>query len=166
MSVARVYVGIGSNIERERHIRAAVAGLRERFGELDLSRVYQSRAVGFDGDDFYNMVAGFEARDDVHQVAVALQQIEDANGRRRDGPRFSSRTLDIDLLLYDDLIINDGQLQLPRDEILQNSFVLLPLAEIAPRRIHPVTGKALAEHARAMLSGDALVPVEIDLSSA
>jgi len=138
--MARVYVSIGSNIEREHNIRAGVADLDVCFGPLLLSSVYESEAVGFAGDSFYNLVAGFDTALTPLQVAAELRAIEERHGRMRDGPRFSSRTLDIDLLLYDDLILHEGKLQIPRDEITRNAFVLWPLAEIAAQLRHPQLG--------------------------
>ena len=139
--MAKIYISLGSNIDREANTREGVRALRERFGELELSSVYESESVGFDGDAFYNMVIACYSDEDVHTVNKALAEIEDANGRDRSGPRFSSRTLDLDLLLYDDVILNQKGLSLPRDEIVKNAFVLWPLAEIAPELIHPLAGK-------------------------
>ena len=136
--MAKIYISLGSNIDREHNTREGVRALRERFGELQLSAVYESEAVGFEGDAFYNMVIACDSDEDVFTVNKALSEIEDANGRDRSGPKFSSRTLDLDLLLYDDLVINEKGLSLPRDEILKNAFVLWPLADIAPSLIHPV----------------------------
>lgn len=136
--MARVYVSIGSNIDAARNVRSAVAALRERYGELILSRVYESEAVGFEGDNFYNLVAGFDTLETVQQVAAHLRQIEDGHSRNRQGPRFSSRTIDLDLLLYDDLVCNEAGLNLPRDEITENAFVLQPLVEVAAEAIHPL----------------------------
>jgi 2-amino-4-hydroxy-6-hydroxymethyldihydropteridine diphosphokinase len=132
-----VFVSIGSNIDREYHIAAALDDLADAFGALVLSSVYQSEAVGFGGDDFYNLVAGFRCRASVGDLFSHLRAIEDRHGRRRDGPRFSSRTLDIDILVYDDLVGTVEGVELPRQEILENAFVLLPLAEIAGDRVHP-----------------------------
>lgn len=143
--MARAYVSIGSNIDREANIRGAVAGLRARFGALRLSPVYESVAVGFAGDHFYNLVAGFDTDLPPREVAAILRRIEGEHGRRRDGPRFSARTLDIDLLTWDDLVLNEAGLVLPRPEILTNAFVLRPLADIAPHRRHPGTGRTYAE---------------------
>lgn len=143
--MASVFLSLGSNIEREKHIRAGIAALRGHYGELRLSSVYESAAVGFDGDNFYNLVAVLETDEPVQSVAATLRSIEEKHGRTREGPRFSSRTLDIDILLYDDLILNEGKLILPRDEITRNAFVLWPLAEIAPTRQHPVCQQSYAE---------------------
>lgn len=143
--MARVYVSIGSNIERDKNIRAGLEALRARFGALQLSTIYQTRSVGFDGEDFYNLVAGFDTADDVQAVAEALHAIEAAHGRLHSVGKFAARTLDIDLLLYDDLVLNEAGLQLPRGEITRYAFVLGPLAEIAGERRHPVLGQRFAE---------------------
>lgn len=143
--MTRVYVSIGTNIDRENNLRAGVAELRARFGELILSSVYESEAVGFAGDPFYNMVAGFDSEEPLEVVVHELHAIEDRHGRRREGPRFSSRTLDIDLLLYGDRVIEQGKVKLPRGEIAKHAFVLWPLAEIAPQTRHPVLGSTYEE---------------------
>lgn len=106
---------------------------------------YESESVGFDGDNFYNLVASIETDENVESVVTALKQIEDEHGRTRSGPRFSSRTLDIDILLYDELIRDDEVVSVPRDEILKNAFVLKPLAELAGENLHPQAGKSYRE---------------------
>jgi 2-amino-4-hydroxy-6-hydroxymethyldihydropteridine diphosphokinase len=122
--------------------------------------VYETKAVGFEGDDFYNMVAGFDAEHDVRRVAAGLREIERAAGRGRGAERFVARTLDLDLLLYDDLVMDDGSIKLPRAEILKYGFVLGPLAEIARDRLHPVLGVSFGDLWGAFdSSGESLVPV-------
>lgn len=143
--MARVYLSLGSNIDRERNIRGAISALRQRYGELTISRVFESASVGFEGEDFYNLAVGLDTDDGFEQVNQAIHRIEDQFGRDRQGPRFSSRTLDIDLLLYDDLVIKEGKLELPRDEITKNAFVLWPLAEIAATTIHPLLKLSMAQ---------------------
>ena len=143
--MSTIYISLGSNINREQNTREGVKALREAFGELTLSSVYESDAVGFDGDAFYNMVIACEVNVPVHEANQALRDIEDQHGRDRSGPKFSSRTLDLDLLLYDDLVLDEGGLVLPRGEILKNAFVLWPLAEIAPALKHPVDGRSYEE---------------------
>ncbi|MCW8956667.1 MAG: 2-amino-4-hydroxy-6-hydroxymethyldihydropteridine diphosphokinase [Gammaproteobacteria bacterium] len=143
--MAWVYISLGSNIDRETNTRVGVKALQARYGELILSSVYESEAVGFEGSSFFNMVIALNTDEPVQLVAQHLRQIEDDYGRDRSGPRFSSRTLDLDLLLYDDLVLNEPGLQIPRDEILQRAFVLWPLAEVAPDLKHPVVGKSYAQ---------------------
>lgn len=140
----RVFVGIGSNIEREANVRAGVTELRACFGELQLSSVYESEAVGFDGEPFYNLVAAFDTEMSVDKVMATLADIENRHGRVRNGERFSGRTLDIDLLLYGDLVTRAETYHVPRDEIPRYAFVLQPLAELAPQLRHPQTGETYA----------------------
>ncbi|WP_299597204.1 2-amino-4-hydroxy-6-hydroxymethyldihydropteridine diphosphokinase [uncultured Microbulbifer sp.] len=139
--MATVYLSLGSNINREQHLSAGLDALVAAFGDLRMSQVYESEAVGFDGDNFYNLVAAIETDLSVGGLALQLRNIEDANGRVRSGPKFSARTLDIDILTYDDLSGEVDGVKLPRGEILKNAFVLLPLSELAPDAIHPVLGK-------------------------
>jgi 2-amino-4-hydroxy-6-hydroxymethyldihydropteridine diphosphokinase len=141
----RGFISIGSNIDKEIHIPASLNALQQQFGALTVSSIYESEAVGFLGDVFHNLVVGFDSELDVKSVAKQLRQIELDNGRTRDSQKFSARTLDLDLILYDKLIISDGRLQIPRDEIERYAFVLEPLAEIAPDLTHPVSGFSYAE---------------------
>lgn len=135
-----VTVSIGSNINREYYIREAVSALRERFGELKVSPVYETAAVGFDGEDFLNLVVSFETEIDVYQVSALLKGIEDKLGRDRSQPKFSARSIDLDLLTYADLILNESGIQIPRDEILENAFVLKPLSDLEADTDHPQLG--------------------------
>ena len=142
--MARVYVSIGSNIDRRANITAALHMLTEEYGELEQSSVYESDAVGFDSAAFYNSVVGFQTSDDPHTVQETLHLIEERCGRQRTA-ELAARTLDLDLLLYDDLVINEGKLVLPRADITRYAFVLGPLAEIAGTRRHPVSGERYAD---------------------
>jgi 2-amino-4-hydroxy-6-hydroxymethyldihydropteridine diphosphokinase len=142
--MARAYVSVGSNIDRERNVASALAALGREYGGLEQSSIYESQAVGFSGDLFYNLVAAFTTDQSPQQVAAVLNRIEEAQGRDRRGGKFSNRSLDLDLLLYDDLIVDQPGLILPRPEILEYAFVLRPLADIAGDRQHPVTGESFA----------------------
>ncbi len=139
------YISIGSNIDKEIHIPASISALTKLYGPLTLSSVYESESVGFSGDAFYNLVVGFNSELDVKQIVEQLREIELVNGRNRDCKKFSARTLDLDLVLYGDLVINEGRIQIPRDEIERYAFVLEPLAEIAGHLRHPVSGIRYSE---------------------
>lgn len=141
----RVYLGIGSNIDREKHVTAALDALSAAFGELIVSSVYESEAVGFDGDHFLNLVVGCETDFSVGELSACLRNIENNNGRLRGDTRFCGRTLDIDILTYGCVVGEVDGISLPRTEVLQNAFVLLPLAEIAGEDTHPVEKKTYAE---------------------
>jgi 2-amino-4-hydroxy-6-hydroxymethyldihydropteridine diphosphokinase len=164
--VARVYVSLGSNIERERNVRAAVRALRERFGPVALSPVYESRPIGFEGENFYNLVAAIDTEEKPEAVVAALRAIEHRLGRTRGTSRYVSRTIDLDALLYDDLIREDAAPFLPRREILEYACVLRPLADLAPHQRHPQTGETYAEMwARFDRKSQPLTPVELEFPS-
>jgi 2-amino-4-hydroxy-6-hydroxymethyldihydropteridine diphosphokinase len=148
------YISIGSNIDRERHIALGLQELEQIFGRLTISSVYESAPVGFVGDAFYNLVVGFGSTLDVKNVALKLREIEFAHGRLPDSKKFSARTLDLDLILYGDLILNHENLQLPRTDIERYAFVLEPLAEIAPTLLHPILQLSYAELWQKMPKGD------------
>ena len=142
--MAHAWVSIGSNIERRKHIARALALLEEHFGELEQSSVYESAAVGFDSEPFFNMVVGFNTDESPHVLQAQLHGIEAACGRQRTAS-LSARTLDLDLLTYDDRVIDEGKLVLPRDDITRYAFVLYPLVELAPNERHPVSGRRYAD---------------------
>jgi len=143
--MARVYISLGSNIEREANTRSGIAALRAHYGELKLSSVYESEAVGFAGGSFYNMVIALDTCEAPETVVQVLKDMETRYGREHGSRKFSSRTLDLDMLLYDDRVLHASGIQVPRAEILSNAFVLWPLAEIAPDLVHPEKHKTYAE---------------------
>jgi len=143
--MARAYLSLGSNLEPHRYLPVALDELRARFGALDVSPAYRSKAVGFDGPDFVNLAVALETDLDPEALNDWLHALEDRHGRRRDQPRYASRTLDVDIVLYDDRVIDGpGHLQIPRKE-LKYAFVLKPLADIAPDLRHPLDGTTMAE---------------------
>lgn len=137
-----VYLGLGSNIEQQKNLLLGLAELEKRFGKLNRSSVYQSKAYGFNGDDFLNMVVGLDTKLPPIEVYNQIEEIQRASGRDRAVRGYLSRTLDIDLLLYSNLILDEAPIQLPRSDVLCFSFVLRPLAEIAPKLIHPEIGQS------------------------
>jgi 2-amino-4-hydroxy-6-hydroxymethyldihydropteridine diphosphokinase len=143
--MARAYLSLGSNIEPQHHLPAALAELRERFGAIDVSPAYRSKAVGFDGADFVNLAVGMQTDLSPADLNAWLHALEDRQGRRRDVPRFHDRTLDLDIVFYDDLVTaGAGHLQIPREEI-RHAFVLRPMTDIAPDFRHPVSGARMAD---------------------
>lgn len=144
--MAAVYLGLGSNIDAEQNLALGIAELRRRFGELQLSATYRSKAVGFEGEDFLNLVVGLQCDASPEEIESSIEDIHKLAGRQRGEEKYSSRPLDIDLLLYDDLVRESPRPRLPRADILEYSFVLRPLAEIAPTVLHPLTGLSLRQH--------------------
>jgi 2-amino-4-hydroxy-6-hydroxymethyldihydropteridine diphosphokinase len=143
--MSRVYLSLGSNQEPHRYLRAALQELRDRFGQLDVSPAYRSASVGFDGADFINLAVGMDTDLSPDALNDWLHALEDRHGRRRDVPRYADRTLDVDIVLYDDLVTQGaGHLDIPRKE-LKHAFVLKPVADIAPELRHPVSGRSMAE---------------------
>lgn len=158
-----VYVGIGSNVQPEKHIAMGLAALTERFGPLRRSAVYRNAAVGFEGDDFLNLVVGFESSEDPMSLSAALGRIEQSCGRERSGMRFAPRTLDLDLLLCGQQVTTGAELVLPRPELLRHAFILRPLAELAGPLLHPVEKRCLADLWRDSDLGDhEMTLVDID----
>ncbi|RZA21705.1 MAG: 2-amino-4-hydroxy-6-hydroxymethyldihydropteridine diphosphokinase [Lysobacteraceae bacterium] len=143
--MGRACLSLGSNIDAEANLRSAIAALRARFGDVVVSATYVFPAVGFAGDDFLNAAAIIDSDLDPFALNDWLHALEDAHGRDRSGPRHGDRPLDIDIVFYDDLVLDGpGHLQLPRDE-LRHAFVLKPLAEIAPEFVEPRSRKTLRE---------------------
>lgn len=164
--MAWVYVSIGSNIDAETHVRRSVQELRRMYGPLTISPVYRSESVGFDGDDFLNLVVGFETDLEPVALANALRGLEANHGRVRGGSKYSARTLDLDILTYDDRVFTEGRLKLPRDEITRYAFVLRPLADIAPDRRHPQLGRTYGELWAAFdASSQPMQPITLELET-
>ena len=160
--MAWVWVSIGSNIDRENNIRGSLKALEAEFGALVVSPTYETPAEGFDGDAFYNLVAGFNTELTPTKLHAKLREIEHEFGRVRTNEKFNARTMDIDALTYDDQVTDEGGKHLPRDEIEKYAFVLKPLVDVAPDEIHPECGvsyAALWEN----FSGDKNVLIQVHL---
>ena len=140
-----VAISVGSNLDREHNIERALDSLRLSFGQLRISSVYETAAVGFNGPDFYNLVVAFETDLDVRLLIDRLHDIEVEQGRIRMTQEMTSRLIDLDLLLYGDGIFYSEGLDIPRREILEYDFVLQPLAELLPDTVYPVSGDRLGQ---------------------
>lgn len=139
--MTHVWLSLGSNVDRHKNITAALDALSLLLEDMVISRIFESESVGFAGRNFFNLVVGGNTSLGVGELTQKLKAIEDENGRVRTGPKFSPRTLDIDILLFGDAVgVIDG-VELPRDEILKNAFVLWPMAELAPALKHPLVQK-------------------------
>ncbi len=138
-------MSIGSNIDRKANITGCIRALQDSFGDLVVSNVYENASFGFEGSPFYNLVAGFDTDWTIEQLTQRFHEIEADHGRVRNGPKFAPRSLDVDLLLYGSLVLDQGPMILPRQEILEYAFVLGPLAEVAGDELHPVLGISYAQ---------------------
>lgn len=142
--MADIFISLGSNINKAHYLRQGLKALQQHFTDIRHSSVFESEAVGFAGNNFYNSVVAATTNMPLQQVCELLKSIERENGRRADDKKFSPRTLDLDLLFYDDVVC-EAPAQLPRDEITKNAFVLQPLAEVAPDFYHPIAQQTIAE---------------------
>ena len=160
-----VAVSLGANIDRESNIRAAMSGLIAFYPGALFSPVFESKAVGFEGPDFFNLAGIFYSDLEAPDLVTQLREIEAKLGRTRDGSVMGSREMDIDLLLYGDQILYAQGIDVPRHEILECAHVLKPLSLIWPDQRHPVNGLTYSELWRAMAPAHAekLRPVTLDL---
>jgi 2-amino-4-hydroxy-6-hydroxymethyldihydropteridine diphosphokinase len=141
----QVYIAAGSNIEPERHLAMAVRELEREFPGVRCSPWYRNRAVGFEGEDFINLVAGFATELELSEVLSRLHAIETLCGRPRHAPRWAPRSMDLDVLLYGDLICEEPHLKLPRPDLVKRPYMLGPLAVLAPEVVHPILGETIGE---------------------
>jgi len=163
--MTRVYLGIGSNIDAERNIALGLREIGKRIAKPQLSPVYRAPAIGFDGDDFLNLVVRVDCPLSALELIGEIEAIHELAGRqRRADNKWVARPLDIDLLLYGDLVSPERPLRVPRSDVLDYAFVLKPLADLAPEERHPVTGRCFADHWRDFDDSEQpLTPVRVDL---
>jgi 2-amino-4-hydroxy-6-hydroxymethyldihydropteridine diphosphokinase len=143
--MADVYVAAGSNVEPEKNLARALDEIERQFGELAMSPAYRNPPVGFVGDDFINLVVGFRTADSPALVKEKLERIETSCGRPRDAPKWGPRTMDLDILMYDQLVSDAPGLILPRPDLLRRAFMLKPLADLAPQLLHPTQKRTIGE---------------------
>ena len=139
-----VYVAAGSNVDPVRNLRRALAELGEHY-QLRVSPAYRNKAVGFEGNDFINLVVGFETDDSLDQVIAHLHDAEAACGRPRNAPKWAPRTMDLDLLLFGDRVCDEPGIKLPRGDLIKRAYMLRPMSELAPHVPHPTLGKSMRE---------------------
>jgi 2-amino-4-hydroxy-6-hydroxymethyldihydropteridine diphosphokinase len=144
----QVFVAAGSNIAPGEHMALATRQLERAFAGVRFSPWYRNRAVGFEGSDFINLVAGFSTTLSLEDVVARLRTIEELCGRPRQAPRWAPRSMDLDILLYGDTVCQQPGLTLPRPDLLVRAYMLGPLADIAPEVVHPGTGLTIEEHWR------------------
>jgi 2-amino-4-hydroxy-6-hydroxymethyldihydropteridine diphosphokinase len=158
-----VYVVAGSNIDPVRRLKEALACLQADFGPLRVSPAYRNKTVGFAGEDFVNLAIGFTTDKSPAQVIERLQAAEARCGRPRDAPKWAARAMDLDIVLYGDLVRDEPGLTLPRPDLVRRAYMLKPMADIAPDVVHPTLGRRLAELWQQSADRDhALVPIDLD----
>jgi 2-amino-4-hydroxy-6-hydroxymethyldihydropteridine diphosphokinase len=162
--MAEVYVAAGSNVEPERNLARALDELQQAFGDLTVSPAYRNPAVGFAGADFINLVVRFSSAASPRQVKQTLERIEELCGRPRNAPKWGPRTMDLDVLMYDQLVSDEPGLLLPRPDLLRRAFMLKPLADLAPGLRHPTQQRTIGELWSQFAGDYSLVPVTIQRS--
>ncbi|GGF69009.1 2-amino-4-hydroxy-6-hydroxymethyldihydropteridine diphosphokinase [Alteromonas lipolytica] len=163
--MSQVFIGVGSNIDREFHTREAYRLLHQQFNNVVVSSVYECPAVGFEGPGFYNWVARVDTTLSLSAIHQLFKQLEAEYGRKDWHKQNCSRTMDLDLLCFDQCIC-ESPVALPRPEILKRAFVLRPLAEIAPDVCHPVAGKTFLQLWQAFDQSKQLTtPIDFNWSS-
>jgi 2-amino-4-hydroxy-6-hydroxymethyldihydropteridine diphosphokinase len=143
--VTEVFVAAGSNVDPVANLRRALDVLAKHYPGLRCSRAYRNAAVGFEGDDFVNLVVGFETTEDVSAVIGHLHEAEAACGRARNAPKWAARSMDLDILLYGALVTDEPGLALPRPDLVRRAYMLGPMAELAPDLVHPTLGATMRE---------------------
>jgi 2-amino-4-hydroxy-6-hydroxymethyldihydropteridine diphosphokinase len=143
--VTTVLVAAGSNIEPVANLRRALDALAGHYPSLRASRAFRNRAVGFEGEDFVNLVVAFDTDQDVRTVIERLHEAESLCGRARDAPKWAPRSMDLDVLLYGSMVTDEPGLALPRPDLVRRAYMLGPMAELAPDLVHPTSGSTMRE---------------------
>lgn len=140
-----VFVAAGSNVQPDLNLRRALDALQRIYAPLTISPAYRNKAVGFEGADFINLVVGFTTADSLVEVRNKLQSVEALCGRAPDAPKWAPRSMDLDILLYDDVVSDEPGYLLPRPDLVKRPYMLKPMADIAPDRNHPVLQRTMQE---------------------
>jgi 2-amino-4-hydroxy-6-hydroxymethyldihydropteridine diphosphokinase len=164
--MAQVFVAIGSNLDPAARMLQAARAIRQRFPDARFSRCYRNPAFGFEGPDFYNAVAGFTTTLPIEALLPVLREIEAHCGRARADPKWEPRKMDLDLLLYGDVVSNSPGYTLPRRDLSRRVYMLGPLAELAPERLYPPSGPTIGELWRQFPQSEhVFTPLELDLNA-
>lgn len=164
--MANVYVAAGSNVEPEKNLARACEEIAKSWSDARFSRAFRNKAVGFDGPDFLNMVVAFHTKESVDVVIARLREIETICGRPRNAPKWASRSMDLDILLFGARIEKTADYTLPRPDLLKRPYMLGPMAELAPGVTHPTEHKTIGELWAAFdRAGHEMLPVSIMLPS-
>jgi 2-amino-4-hydroxy-6-hydroxymethyldihydropteridine diphosphokinase len=166
VSVAQVFVALGSNIDPAQRVLQAARALKDSFNDARFSACYRNPAFGFEGADFINAVTGFSTSLPIPSLLQLMRQIEAHCGRLPAAPKWAPRAMDLDLLLYGDEVGSGAGYTLPRPDLLKRVYMLGPLAQLAPDLVYPPSGPTIAElWARFPHAADALVAIEPDLNA-
>ncbi|WP_104399952.1 2-amino-4-hydroxy-6-hydroxymethyldihydropteridine diphosphokinase [Vibrio penaeicida] len=151
------YIGVGSNIEPVKHVQAAVSELRQLGEQLRVSTVYECASVGFESRPFYNLVVEMKTPLNLDDLAVKLREAEIRWGRNPDAKKMQDRTLDLDIILYGNVVSSTPSL--PREDIYKYAFVIQPMYELCPQLVIPNDGRTVTQVWQTMDNLDSLIPV-------
>ena len=165
--IVQTFVAIGSNVDPAERMLQAARAIRQRFADARFSRCYRNPAYGFEGPDFYNAVTGFSTTLPLDALLPSLREIEARCGRERADARWAPRRMDLDLLLYGDVVGAGPGYTLPRRDLSRRVYMLGPLAELAPDLLYPPSGPTIARlWEQFPQSEHLLTPLPLDLNAA
>ncbi len=151
--MAAVYIALGSNIgNREANLRMALRGMTRMARVKAVSCLYETEPMGPEQPAFYNAVARVETGLEPVSLLRFLKSLEYEMGRRPGGPHWGPRPIDLDILLYDERVLETDEIVIPHPRMVERAFVLVPLAELAPGLRHPSLDKTVAALARAVVT--------------
>ena len=143
--MAEIFVAAGSNVDAANNLRKALVGLRVSYPSLRVSPAYRNKAVGFEGEDFINLVVSFVTDQSIETVRARLQEIEAECGRPREAPKWAPRSMDLDILLFGNEVRNEPGLIVPRPDLTKRAYMLKPTVDLAPDLIHPTLHRSMRE---------------------
>ncbi|KJY83597.1 2-amino-4-hydroxy-6-hydroxymethyldihydropteridine pyrophosphokinase [Vibrio galatheae] len=154
------YIGIGSNIERRKHIAAAIDELTNIGADIRLSTIYECESIGFDSSAFYNLVVEMKTSFNLTEFSSQLRNIERKLGRAENASKFEPRTIDLDIILFGEHT-SETKPELPRRDIFEYAFVLKPLLELCPQLVVPQDGRTIEEIWQQSQFDSSLAPIPV-----